>query len=343
MAVWWSPGRPRQRHQDGRHPGHRQLGHRHGPRPADHQVGGGVGGGHPVLVGHPHHHAPLPGGGRRLDRLPVAAADDVVDRPVVTARPPGRQPLHGGVDPAGPQRPAEHHHGGPVLREAELGPGRPAVLVPPADGGDGRSDRRAGDHRPGERGVVPPHRAGPGEAAQEPVGRPGHRVHVHQHQGDPEEHGGRRGGQAGVAADRHHHPGAPAGHQAERLDAGGRQAEHGPQVPEQHGRAEGAGDPAPGQQGHREPTALQRHPVLPPPGAHELDGGAVVAPVHQRLGDGDGRLQVPGGAAPGQERVPAAGHAAGCRAGRRPGTRSWEAMFSRIPMAAMVISRDDPP
>ena len=42
LAVWWSPGRAGQRHQDDGHPGHGQLGHGHRPGPAHHQVGGRV-------------------------------------------------------------------------------------------------------------------------------------------------------------------------------------------------------------------------------------------------------------------------------------------------------------
>jgi hypothetical protein len=84
-----------ERHQHRRDAGHRQLGHGHRPGPAHHHIGRRVDGVHPLLVGHPRHGqdpvrrpAPAPcAGGPAFVPLPVAAADDVVDRAVGSVPP----------------------------------------------------------------------------------------------------------------------------------------------------------------------------------------------------------------------------------------------------------------
>ena len=217
-------GRPGQRHQDRRHPGHGQLGHGHGPGPAHHHVGGGV----DQRPSAPRR-APGPADratsvGRRCAPVPGPAGPPATPpspagrrRGRSTGRPGSLQrsasPLTACVDPAGPERAPEDGHREPVLGQARARAG-------PADGrrgrrshgGDLRAHRGAGHHRPGQRVALPARPRWPGRTAEQPVGRPGHGVHVDQHQRHPEDHRGQRRRQAGVAAHRHHHPGTGPGH-----------------------------------------------------------------------------------------------------------------------------------
>jgi hypothetical protein len=245
----------------------------------------------------------------------------------------------------GAERAAEHGEHDGVQREPEPGASRGASFGGAVDLEDLGPHRVAGHDRARQWRALEGDGRRRREPADEAVGGGRHGVLLGEHERDAEKRRREGAGRGRVPSHGDDDRGTEAGQEHRRQHQTGGESCQRADVLE----GEAAGDAAAREQRQREAGRRDERAVDAPPRTDEVDGVGRVAPSDQRLADGDGGHDVPGGAATG-DHGPAPAHAGGAVPGAevvlrlvRAGRRACRVTFRSMPTAAIIGTSDEPP